>query len=165
MELKQKKWFSKKSIKQAVAEVESGISRWEVCEKYGMSYGTLGGWIKQYGSKEFLENCRIQITNHQKRLIVHGIQEGRMTIEEAMLAYKIKGRKTIRTWLRQSKKDSNVDIDPKESMMPTSNDPVSQELQRALHQANLKVLALETMIDVAEEQLKINIRKKPGAKQ
>ena len=165
MELKQAKWFSKKSIKQAVAEVESGLSRQEVCKKYGMAYGTLGGWIKQYGSKEFVRNRRVNLTNHQKRLIIHGIQEGRMTIEEAMLAYRIKGRKTIQAWLRESKKDSNVDIDQKESMMSTSNNPVSQELQHALHRANLKVLALETMIDVAEEQLKINIRKKPGAKQ
>jgi transposase-like protein len=165
MELKQKKrTFSKKLINRAVAEVESGISRWEVCEKYGMTYGTLGNWIKLHASKDFLDNGRIQLTNHQKRLIIHGIQEGRMTIAEAMLAYKIKARKTIRIWLRKSN-DINVDIDSKESTMPTSNAAVSQELEHALHQANLKILALETMIDVAEEQLKIKIRKKPGAKQ
>jgi transposase len=166
MELKQKKGKSSKQfIMRCIGEVESGLSRKEVCEKYGMTYGTLGTWLKRYGSKEFLEDGRAKLTNHQKRLIVHGIQEGRMTITEAMLAYKIKDRKTIRTWLRECNKDINVDIDSKESMMPISNDPVSQELQHALHQANLKVLALETMIDVAEEQLKINIRKKPGAKQ
>ena len=162
MQLKQKKRaFSKKLISQAVAEVESGISRWEVCEKYGMSYGTLGSWIKGHASKDFLENGRIQLTNHQKRLIVHGIQEGRMTISEAMLAYKIKGQKTIGRWLRES----NADIDSKKSVIPIRNDPASQELQHALHQANLKILALETMIDLAEEQLKIKIRKKSGAKQ
>ena len=147
-----------------ISEVESGLSRREVCEKHGMTYGTLGSWIKRYGSKEF-NNRRIQLTNDQKRLIVHGIQQGTMTIAEAMLAYQIKASKTIRTWLRECNKDINVDIDLKESMISSSNEPMSQELQRALHQANLKVLALETMIDVAEEQLKINIRKKPGAKQ
>ena len=31
--------------------------------------------------------------------------------------------------------------------------------------AKLKIAALETMIDLAEEQFKINIRKKYGAKQ
>lgn len=129
-----------------------------------MAYGTLGCWIKQYASNEFLENCRIQLTCHQKRLIVHGVQHGTMTIAEAMIAYKIKGRKTIQSWLRESKTGKNRDIETK-STMPTSNDSDSQEFQHALHQANLKILALETMIDVAEEQLKINIRKKPGAKQ
>ena len=38
-------------------------------------------------------------------------------------------------------------------------------LQEQLAYANLKIAALNTLIDVAEEQLKINIRKKPGAKQ
>lgn len=166
MELKQKKRaFSKKLIRQVVAEVESGLPRWEVCEKYGMGYGTLGNWMKEYGSQEFLENGRIQLTNHQKRLIVHGIREGRLTIAQAMIAYRIRGRDTIRRWLRESNNDINANIDSKESVMPTPNDPVSRQVQDALHQANLKILALETMIDVAEEQLKINIRKKPGAKQ
>jgi transposase-like protein len=165
MELEQKKRaFSKKFIKQAVAEVESGLSRWEVCEKYGMSYSSLGAWLKHYASKEFHENGATKLTNHQKRLIIHALQEGKMTIAEAMLAYKIKHRATIRRWLRDTDKTINADIDPKELMTPTSNDSLSQKLQLSLHQANLKVLALETMIDVAEEQLKINIRKKPGAK-
>ena len=166
MELKQnKRHFSRQFINGVVADVESGLSRMEVCEKYGMAYVTLCGWLKRYGSKEFHYNGKVKISAHQKRLIVSGIQEGRMTIDEVNLAYRIKGGDTVRKWLRENKKDSNAHIDSKESMMPTSNDPVSQHLQHALHQANLKVLALETMIDVAEEQLKIKIRKKPGAKQ
>jgi hypothetical protein len=38
-------------------------------------------------------------------------------------------------------------------------------LRKKLADAQLKIAALNTLIDVAEEQLKINIRKKPGAKQ
>ena len=38
-------------------------------------------------------------------------------------------------------------------------------LQKALQEAELKIKALNTLIDVAEEQLKISIRKKSGAKQ
>jgi transposase len=38
-------------------------------------------------------------------------------------------------------------------------------LQQQLADEKLKVAALNTLIDVAEEQLKINIRKKPGARQ
>ncbi len=52
----------------------------------------------------------------------------------------------------------------------SSNDkPAADErikvLEHALQEAQLKIAALNTLIDVAEEQLKINIRKKPGAKQ
>lgn len=41
----------------------------------------------------------------------------------------------------------------------------NEELRKALELARLKVAGLETMIEVAEEELKINIRKKSGAKQ
>ena len=40
-----------------------------------------------------------------------------------------------------------------------------RDLQQALAEAQLKIKALDTMIDIAEEQLKIDIRKKSGAKQ
>ena len=39
------------------------------------------------------------------------------------------------------------------------------ELQKALEKAKLKIDGLQTMIQVSEEELKIKIRKKPGAKQ
>lgn len=39
------------------------------------------------------------------------------------------------------------------------------ELNRALADAQLKNIALETMIEVAESELKIKIRKKRGTKQ
>jgi len=38
------------------------------------------------------------------------------------------------------------------------------ELTKKLEYANLQVFGLQTLIDVAEEQLKIEIRKKPGTK-
>ena len=41
----------------------------------------------------------------------------------------------------------------------------NEELKKALELAMLKVAALETLVDVAEEQFNIQIRKKPGAKQ
>ncbi|MBW4361624.1 hypothetical protein [Flavobacterium taihuense] len=41
----------------------------------------------------------------------------------------------------------------------------TQALQKALEEAELKIKALNTLIDVAEEQLKIDIKKKSGAKQ
>jgi len=41
----------------------------------------------------------------------------------------------------------------------------NQELLKKLEQAHLKITGLEIMIDIAEEQLGIDIRKKSGAKQ
>jgi transposase len=41
----------------------------------------------------------------------------------------------------------------------------NEALQKALEEAELKLKALNILIDVAEEQLKIDIRKKSGARQ
>ena len=40
-----------------------------------------------------------------------------------------------------------------------------KELEKQLEDAQMKNIALDTLIDVAEEQLKITIRKKAGLKQ
>ena len=40
-----------------------------------------------------------------------------------------------------------------------------KELEKQLEHAQMKNIALETMIDIAEEQLRISIRKKSGPKQ
>lgn len=54
---------------------------------------------------------------------------------------------------------------------PNSNKQVNllnkqvRELQKALEKARLKIDGLETMIQVSEEELKIKIRKKSGAKE
>jgi hypothetical protein len=40
-----------------------------------------------------------------------------------------------------------------------------KQLKRQLELSQLKVEALETMIDIAEQELQIDIRKKSGAKQ
>ena len=41
----------------------------------------------------------------------------------------------------------------------------NEKLQKALQEAMMKVTALETMIDIAEDQLNIEIRKKSGPRQ
>ena len=41
----------------------------------------------------------------------------------------------------------------------------NEELIKKLELANLKITGLEMMIDIAEDELKLDIRKKPGTKQ
>jgi transposase len=48
---------------------------------------------------------------------------------------------------------------------PEETDPERLALQKALEEAQMKIRALNTLIDVAEDQFKIAIRKKPGARQ
>ena len=55
----------------------------------------------------------------------------------------------------------------RESPKPKNTVPPSEEaeaLRKALEEAELRIKALNTLIDVAEEQLKVDIRNKSGAK-
>ncbi|TYA57226.1 hypothetical protein [Formosa maritima] len=88
-----------------------------------------------------------------------------MTVKEAQTAYNIKTKKTIRDWIlrfKEEKVDFYAKIQPQ---MAKQKSPDKQALEKALQEAELKIKALNTLIDVAEEQLKIDIRKKSGAKQ
>ena len=93
-----------------------------------------------------------------------------MSISEAVILYNISSRSTIRNWIKAFS-DENIEISisnpiemPKKSMSQTESTEV-KALKKALDEAKLKIRALDTMIDIAEEQLKIDIRKKSGARQ
>ncbi|MET3879694.1 hypothetical protein [Chitinophaga sp. OAE865] len=76
-----------------------------------------------------------------------------MTVQQAMSAYKIKGRDTIKKWQLQYRQEDMalIAINPSiMKQMPTSpdgsSDPKSVELEKALAEAKLKIAALETMV-------------------
>jgi transposase len=56
-------------------------------------------------------------------------------------------------------------MEKKPTEEPDLPDPEKQALKKALDEAQMKIRALNTLIDVAEDQFKIAIRKKPGARQ
>jgi len=92
-----------------------------------------------------------------------------MSINEAQVAYKIRNQKTIRDWLQRFKAEkvevcieNQIPVSKKKKSDTTAQTAV---LQKTLQEAELKIKALNTLIDVAEEQLKISIRKKSGARQ
>ena len=149
--------FSETQILKIVEEVQNGLTRKEACIKYGMGYSTIGKWMKKYGAIK-----RVKVSGHQKREIIRAVTEGRMTIKEAQLATNVASPSSIRAWIRQvRKKSTDIAAKNKTSMPPVNTiDP-----EKELAAARLKIAALETMIDMAEEQFKISIRKKPGAKQ
>ena len=146
--------YAREFINQVLAEIESGISATVVRLKYGLNDGT---------------------PVHTKQAIMKAVQNGSMTIREAMSAYNIQSDTTIKRWILSENKQMNelVGSNPlalkKEQSSEHSPDqkPADETeiLRQKLADAELKITALNTLIDVAEEQLKINIRKKPGAKQ
>lgn len=162
--------YDKRLILKIVKEVEEGLPRKEANRIYGLGKSTLAGWFRNYGSQNYHEHIkRKQYDNLQKRTIVSAIEQGRMSIQEARVAYKIKHERIIREWLQQYKSEKvEICIETQAPMSKKKKpDTTSQTaaLQKALQEAELKIKALNTLIDVAEEQLKIDIRKKSGARQ
>jgi transposase len=91
-----------------------------------------------------------------------------------MSVYHVKSPRTIKRWITLENEENNDLAVDKPSYLnknrsvkedPESESAVVRSLQKQLADAQLKIAALNTLIDVAEEHLKIDIRKKPGAKQ
>tara|TARA_B100001245_G_C22632556_1_gene311507 strand:- start:17 stop:562 length:546 start_codon:yes stop_codon:yes gene_type:complete len=161
--------FDKRFVRAIVKLVEEGVPRRELLKKYSLSLSTLDGWMKEYGSEGYHQSKRRSYSKLQKRTIVTAIEQGRMSLEEARVAYQIKSTDLIRDWIRDFKKEKPDLCKVNASVMATEksdhNTEDLQALKKALEEAELKIRALNTMIDMAEEQLKIEIRKKSGAKQ
>jgi transposase len=159
--------YDKLAIQKIVEAIEGGMSRSEVCLIYGLSRSTISDWMLEYGSASYRVNKQGHLNNAQKRSMIRAIREGRMTLQEARLAYNIKSYTALLTILRQDGENSELrdPMDNKANSVPQGEDEEKKALKKALEQAELKIKALNTLIDVAEDQFKIPIRKKPGAKQ
>lgn len=161
--------YDKRLIMKIVNEVENGLPRKEANRIYELGKTTLDSWMKDYGSSEYHEEIkRKYYSKLQKRTIVTAIEQGRISIREAKIAYKIRSEKIIRGWLSEYKSEKvEICIENTSPMAKEDKDSTQSQneaLQKALQEAELKIKALNTLIDVAEEQLKIDIRKKSGAK-
>lgn len=103
-----------------------------------------------------------------KRSVVKEVLETRISKEEARRRYGIKGKSSILNWIR--KFDASEIYVMKKQILPqhretTQLEAENKRLREELELERLKTLSLNVMIDIAEEQYKIPIRKKSGAKQ
>lgn len=164
--------FSVAFIKKVVQEVEAGAGVQDTYKRYGLSSRLLRQWLNKYGSVRYLQSQRPKYSIQDKRSVCRSIREGKMTVGQAVSSYRVDVA-TVYDWLKMEKADLGVtnttDLLKKKpkNALPVASGPADEvkALQEQLAYANLKIAALNTLIDVAEEQLKINIRKKPGAKQ
>ena len=108
-----------------------------------------------------------------KRKLAQEYLSGRFSYAVAAEEYGLKNKtvvKDIIRWYRE-KYDLGMtnDVLPMKKAKTTSQDLKLEErikqLEADLRMSKLQVEALETMIDIAEDQLKIDIRKKSGTQQ
>ena len=126
---------------------------------------------------------RGRISKAFKREVAIEYIQGGGTMQEIALKYKLPNLQTVSNWVRcyltpeeiQNKRLSLPQETQKDTSMPekqdTSKDSMIsaleqriQDLEKLLKHSQLKCKALDTLIDIAEEQ-GIRIRKKSGAKQ
>lgn len=166
--------YDKRFIVQVLEQVQNGVPRHQICDHYNIKMGTLKSWIEKDRLGIGADNLNRKVSNQVKRSVVRAIENGRLSVREAQIAHGIRSASAIRRWITQFQRENDELALVNDSQMKkkkpvkgssTDNNQDIKALQQALADAQLKVAALNTLIDVAEEQLKINIRKKPGAKQ
>lgn len=106
-----------------------------------------------------------------KMYVVSLVETGRMSKEQARREFGIKGKSAVLNWQRKFGTLANKPI-PESLMKPETGRNEAdrlkariKELEAELEDAKLRAYAYNTMIDVAERELNIEIRKKSGAKQ
>ena len=105
-----------------------------------------------------------------KRKLAQEYLSGRFSYAVAAEEYGLKDKSVVREFVKWYRKKSELslinDTMPMKKVKASSEDLNLEErikqLEADLRMSKLKVEALETMIDIAEDQLKIDIRKKSG---
>jgi transposase len=116
-----------------------------------------------------------QFTDEFKVVVIQEYLNSEISQRELMGKHGIRGAGCIPNWMRkfggnkvtdeqisiQKSMSKEIDKTPQERKLEAK----IKELEKALEQERLRTLALDTMINVAERDLKISIRKKSGTKQ
>ncbi|MGC3977929.1 MAG: transposase [Paludibacteraceae bacterium] len=101
--------------------------------------------------------------------VVQDYLSGNFTQQELMLKYNFRGKHCVTNWIRKFGVEKPTIQPPmlkqlKSTESDSSKDLKIKRLEEELKREQFKTLALNTMINIAERELKIDIRKKSGAK-
>ena len=113
---------------------------------------------------------RFQYSEQFKETVAFRIVFGGEEPSQVMADLDIHNSYALRNWvsLYQRKVQTGLFVSPVMTQTQKRDIHVLQqrngELEQALQQANLLILALHTMIEVAEQELQLPIRKKSGTK-
>ena len=99
-----------------------------------------------------------------KQKVIKEIENGHLTKEGARKLYGIGGGTTIQNWIKQFGKlhllNKIVRIELKDELSKLKElEKQKKELESALAQAHLKLVTYESIIEVAEEELGIDLKK------
>jgi transposase len=128
--------------------------------------------MKQTNENQYIKRTQKDYSYAFKLAVVQEVESGELGIKSAALKYGIQSHSTVTTWLR---KYGNFDWFNKSTQkMPKSKDQKlleleqkvlllekqKKELEKKVEQADKKAIFFDMMIDIAEKEFKIPIRKK-----
>lgn len=92
---------------------------------------------------------------------------GNLSYPQVAEKYQLKDGEVVRGFVRWYSRHYDTELSVSSSSPPSGISPPLDEknLEQELANANLKIAALEIMIEIAEKDLGIDIRKKRGTKQ
>jgi len=113
---------------------------------------------------EIKQRETIRYSQAFRQKVVQEIEEGKLNIYGARKIYGIKGAGTIQKWIKKFGKlhllNKVIRIEMKDEVSKIKQlEKEKKELESALAQAHLNLLAYESLIEVAEEELGIDIKK------
>ena len=102
-----------------------------------------------------------------KREVVFQVQSGQLTQSEANRKYGISGHSSILNWIRKFEESDPLIHSLMDYSKSDKKDLIKRikELERKLEDEQIRSFGYSKMIDIAEERLKVPIRKKPDTKQ
>ena len=173
-----KRRYSPLIKKNAISRLNAGeVTITGLCEELDISRHTVRYWSGQadlYADTNTGVKLRNTFSEAFKRKFVREVEAGELTLQEACLKYNYKWERNTKVWFEKYG-SANLQENSTISLGKKSDKEIKQldqpdlnskkELEEKLRNAHLKIALLETMIDVAEKQLNVDIRKKAGAKQ
>lgn len=105
-----------------------------------------------------------------RRWLVSQIDAEKMSVQDARDRFSL-GRdyvRIIKNWQERYSEELRISLQsmtPKDRVDNSKLEKRVKELEKQLELAKMKIVALDTMIDIAEQDYKLEIRKKSGPKQ
>ena len=152
--------------KKVVKQVEQEGSVMLICDRLGLKKKTVTAWMKVYGSADYADKRLPRRSQAERNRIAREVISGKLSTEEVQLKYGITCRETISLWIRRYRK-SLPDVSPTAPEVFPDDHSTTLGLPSVqdIGLAELRIRALETMLDIASKEFNVDIRKKFGAKQ
>ena len=128
--------------------------------------------MKEENDSEYVKRTQRDYSYAFKLAVVDEVESGQLGIKAAQGKYGIQGNATVRTWLRkhgsldwENKPHLTLEKSPEQKLLELEQkvrllEKQKSSLEKQLVFSDKKVILFDMMIDIAEEEFKIPIRKK-----